>query len=255
MDRGEHPAVTHYRRPADGVVISIRDITERLAAGEAVRFQAALLASVGQAVIAIDPQGLIVYWNKAAEDMYGWSESEALNQPLAVLVPSESPEKLRDLIEACMNGTSWTGDLLSRRRDGTIIPTLSTETPMFDEHGELKALIGVSTDISERKRAEEAAQELSVIVESTADAILTQALDGTILTWNRGAEELYGYSAEESHWKEFEPFGFRSRSGRASFRHDLHHCRYLDPRCGVGAPSTRREPRRRVVDWLAHLWR
>ena len=183
---------------ADGVVISIRNITERVAGGEAARFQAALLASVGQAVIAIDPQGLIVYWNKAAEDMYGWSESEALNQPLAVLVPSESPEKLRDLIAACMNGTSWTGDLLSRRRDGTIIPTLSTETPMFDEHGELKALIGVSTDISERKRAEEAAQELSMIVESTADAILTQALDGTILTWNRGAEELYGYSAEEA---------------------------------------------------------
>jgi diguanylate cyclase (GGDEF)-like protein/PAS domain S-box-containing protein len=183
---------------ADGVVISIHDITERLAAGEAARFQAALLASVGQAVIAIDPQGLIVYWNKAAEDMYGWSESEALGQPLAVLVPSESPETVRELVRASMEGIGWSGDFLVHRRDGTIFPVLVTETPMFDEHGELSALIGVSTDISERKRAEDAAQKLSVIVESTADAILTIDLDGTILTWNTGAEELYGHPANEA---------------------------------------------------------
>jgi diguanylate cyclase (GGDEF)-like protein/PAS domain S-box-containing protein len=182
---------------ADGVVISMRDITERLASGESARFQAALLASVGQAVIAIDPQGLILYWNKAAEDMYGWSEAEALNRQLAVLVPSASPEKLRDLIKASMEGTGWTGDLLSQRRDGTIFPVLATQTPMFDEHGELKALIGVAIDISERKKAEEAAQERSAIVESTPDGVLTIGLDGTILTWNRGAQELYGYGPEE----------------------------------------------------------
>jgi diguanylate cyclase (GGDEF)-like protein/PAS domain S-box-containing protein len=182
---------------ADGVVISIHDITERLAAGEAARFQAALLASVGQAVIAIDPQGLILYWNKAAEDMYGWSEAEALNNQLAVLVPSASPEKLRDLIKASKEGAAWTGDLLSQRRDGSIFPVLATQTPMFDERGELKALIGVSTDISERKRAEKAAEDRSAIVESTPDGVLTIGLDGTILTWNRGAEELYGYGPEE----------------------------------------------------------
>jgi two-component system cell cycle sensor histidine kinase/response regulator CckA len=102
---------------ADGVVISIRDITERLAVGEAARFQAALLASVGQAVIAIDPQGLVLYWNKAAEDMYGWNEAEALGRPLAVLVPSESPEALRELSKASMEGMSWTGDFLMQRRD------------------------------------------------------------------------------------------------------------------------------------------
>jgi PAS domain S-box-containing protein len=182
----------------DGVVASIRDVTERLAAREAAVFQAALLGAVGQAVIAMDPQGLIVYWNKAAEVMYGWSETEALDRPIAELIPSESPERVRELIKASVGGTSWTGDLMVHRRDGTIFPVLITETPMFDEHNELKALIGVSTDISERKRAEEAAQELSVIVESSADAILTLGLDGTILTWNRGAEELYGYPAEEA---------------------------------------------------------
>jgi diguanylate cyclase (GGDEF)-like protein/PAS domain S-box-containing protein len=183
---------------ADGVVMSIRDITERLAASQAVRFQAALLASVGQAVIGVDPQGLIVYWNKAAEEMYGWNEADALNRQLAVLVPTETSDGVRDLIRASMAGTGWTGDLRVRRRDGTIIPVLVTETPVFDEQGELKALIGVSTDISQRKRAEEAAQQLSVIVESTVDAIITVGLDGSILTWNRAAQDLYGYPAEEA---------------------------------------------------------
>jgi diguanylate cyclase (GGDEF)-like protein/PAS domain S-box-containing protein len=193
---------THPLRSADdrmdGVVASIRDVTERLAAREAAVFQAALLGAVGQAVIATDSQGLIVYWNKAAVDLYGWSETEALHRRISELILSESPETVGELIQASVEGTGWTGDLLVHRRDGTIFPALITQTPMFDEHGELKALIGVSTDISERKRAEEAAQELSVIVESSADAILTLALDGTILTWNRGAEGLYGYSAEEA---------------------------------------------------------
>jgi diguanylate cyclase (GGDEF)-like protein/PAS domain S-box-containing protein len=182
----------------DEVVISARDITERLAAEEAQRFQVALLGAVGQAVIAIDPQGLIVYWNKAAEHMYGWNELEAVDTQITELIPALSLETTRELVKAVVNRTPWTGDFLVQRRDGTILPVLVSATPMCDEDGELVAMIGVFTDISERKRAEEAAQELSVIVESSADAILTLGLDGTILTWNRGAEELYGYPAEEA---------------------------------------------------------
>jgi diguanylate cyclase (GGDEF)-like protein/PAS domain S-box-containing protein len=182
----------------DGFVILARDITERLAAEEAQRFQVALIGAVGQAVIAIDPQGLIVYWNKAAEHMYGWSEVEAVDAQITELIPALSAETAKELAKAVVTRTPWTGDYRVQRRDGTILPVLVSATPMCDEHGELVAMIGVFTDISERKRAEEAAQELSVIVESSADAILTLGLDGTILTWNRGAEELYGYPAEEA---------------------------------------------------------
>jgi len=192
---------THPLRTAsghmDGVVASIREVTERIAAREAAHFQAALLGAVGQAVIATDPHGFIVYWNRAAEILYGWSEAEVLNRAATEFVTPAIVEQAAEIMEAITAGASWTGDFSMRRRDGTIFPALVTNTPMLDEYGELRAIIGVSIDISERKRAEQAAQELSAIVESSADAILTIGLDGTILTWNRGAQDLYGYRPQE----------------------------------------------------------
>jgi diguanylate cyclase (GGDEF)-like protein/PAS domain S-box-containing protein len=181
----------------DGVVASMRDVTERLATGEAARFQAALLGAVGQAVIATDPHGLILYWNQAASDMYGMTEEEMINRSMSELMPLEMSAYAGEVMSAVAAGKKWTGDFQARRRDGTIFPALVTTTPMFDENGGLLANIAVSIDISERKRAEQISQELSAIVKSSADAILTVALDGTILTWNRGAQDLYGYNQEE----------------------------------------------------------
>lgn len=181
----------------DGVVVCMRDISERIAAEKATTFQAALLAAVGQAVIVVDPQGRIVFWNQASETMYGWTAAEALGQMAVDLVPAESTEQAREIMRTVKAGKSWSGDFVVSRRDGTRFSVLVTDTPMFDENGALLAVIGVATDISERKRAEETTHAMAAIVESTADAIFTTTVDGTILTWNRGAEELYGYVATE----------------------------------------------------------
>ena len=190
----------------DGVVISVRDITDRVETEEATRFQAALLAAVGQAVTATDASGKVVYWNKAAEDIYGISEAEAINRLLSELVPLEAhANQVADVVAA---RETWTGDFQGQRRDGSYFSALVTRTPVFDDLGDVKAIIAVSADITKRKEAEEAARSLSAIVETTADAILTASLDGTILTWNRGAEQLYGYSKDQivgSHIKMLDP--------------------------------------------------
>jgi diguanylate cyclase (GGDEF)-like protein/PAS domain S-box-containing protein len=181
----------------DGAVFSGRDITERLAAQETTRFQATLLEAVGQAVVATDPVGTIVFWNRAAELTYGWSAEEALGRNGAELVPVESGDEAEKIFAAMNAGETWVGDFVLQRRDGSRFPALITNTPVFNVRDELVAIIGVSTDISERKRGEESARRLSAIVESTADAIFTQSVDGTILTWNRGAEQLYGHVADD----------------------------------------------------------
>ena len=126
----------------DGVVSSIRDITERLAAGGEVCFQAALLGAVGQAVIATDPLGVILYWNQAATDMYGWSEEEALTRSVTEFVTAELIGHTAKIMEAASAGESWTGDFLMRRRDGTRFPAIVINTPMLDRRGELVASSG-----------------------------------------------------------------------------------------------------------------
>jgi diguanylate cyclase (GGDEF)-like protein/PAS domain S-box-containing protein len=78
-------------------------------------------------------------------------------------------------------------------------PTIyfSVKCPLRDERGKPYALCGISTDITERKRAEQERSTLAAIVESSEDAIISVKLDGTIESWNRGAEKVYGYSAGE----------------------------------------------------------
>ena len=74
---------------------------------------------------------------------------------------------------------------------------LGNATPLRDAVGQVRGCAGAFVDITERKRAEESLSRLAAIVESTDDAIISKTLDGIVLTWNSGAERLYGYSAAE----------------------------------------------------------
>src|SRR5918995_625047 len=120
------------------------------------RFQARLLEAVGQSVIATDLEGKVIYWNRAAEDLYGYSSEEALGRNLRNLTLSEELlDRAEGIVSDLRAGRTWSGETLLRRKDGTYVPVLGTATPIFDERGNLAGMIGFSTDISERKDLEE----------------------------------------------------------------------------------------------------
>src|SRR5215211_7372559 len=153
-------------------VLLAHDITEQKQAEERLRFQAHLLDAVGQAVIAIDMQGRITYWNHQAEELYGWSAQEVMERLAGeVLVSEDQEERAAEIRSELRAGRSWSGEFVVRRRDGTTFPAMVTDTPVRDERGELVGLIGVSMDITERKRAEEALQESNREIENILESI------------------------------------------------------------------------------------
>jgi diguanylate cyclase (GGDEF)-like protein/PAS domain S-box-containing protein len=122
---------------------------------EQLRFQARLLDAVGQAVIATDLEEKVLYWNRAAEEIYGWSSEEVLGRRLKDLtVPEELLAQAEEVVSELRAGRNWSGESLLRRKDGSYVPVLGTATPLFDDRGNLVGMIGVSTDISERKALE-----------------------------------------------------------------------------------------------------
>ena len=138
-----------------GIVINYHDITERKQAEERIVFQSNLLSAVGSAVIATDLNGQVLYWNPAAEKMYGWSASEALGKSIMEVSPApQSQEQAQEIMAQLTNGKTWSGEFIVQRRDGSTFPAFVSDSPIWDSNGKLVGIIGVSNDITEPKRAE-----------------------------------------------------------------------------------------------------
>lgn len=132
-----------------------RDITDKKRGEERISFQAHLLGAVEQAVIATDLQGTLIYWNSFAERLYGWTAAEALGANVLDLITADEARTQAVEIFARLNeGKSWSGEFLVRRKDGSVFPAMVTDSPIVSEAGELIGVVGVSVDISERRRAE-----------------------------------------------------------------------------------------------------
>src|ERR687897_514734 len=123
------------------------DITGRKSAEEQIRFQARLLDAVGQAIIATDPQGTIIYWNRAAEELYGWSKEEVMDRPIVEVTPSqEMLERAEEIMSELRAGRSWSGEFMVQRKDGSTFPVMVTDTPVHDEQGSLEGIIGYTPE-------------------------------------------------------------------------------------------------------------
>lgn len=153
----------------------------RQRAEERIHLQANMLDAVGSAVIATEPDGRVIYWNHAAETLYGWSSSEAVGRNILDLTPAQqSREQALAIMEQLTRGEVWSGEFVVQRKDGGSFPAFVVASPFRDSKGRLAGIIGVSNDLSERRRMEEALRE----AESLFRTVLSHA-PITIFATNR----------------------------------------------------------------------
>ena len=185
-----------------GLSVYFQDITGRKEAEGRLRFQSELLGAVGEAVIALDTEGRVLYWNRAAEEMYGWSSVEIMGRRLRdMVVPEDLRGRAEEIAGQLRAGRSWAGEFEVRRRDGTTFSVEGTDTPVFGEDGGLVGVIGVLKDVTERKEAEEALrrneQYFRSLVQNASDVMTVLEADGTIRYVSHAVEQVTGRHPEE----------------------------------------------------------
>jgi diguanylate cyclase (GGDEF)-like protein/PAS domain S-box-containing protein len=168
----------------------------RKRAEQAIAFQAHLLDMVEQAVIATDMRGVITYWNRFAEQLYGWPRQEAVGHDMLELLLDEAADAQAPESSARIrSGERWAGEIRMRRRDGTTFPAHTINSPIRDEQGMPAGVVGVSVDMTERKRIEEIQRDARDQLESQV-ALRTAELRQVNQQLARWVKELEQHNSE-----------------------------------------------------------
>ena len=135
------------------MVGAMTDLTRRKQAEDRMAEQAALLDIAHEAILVKDLEGRIIYWNKGAERVYGWTASEVLGRKITDVL-SKDVSKYHQALAALLKNGEWQGEMEKHTRDGRVLTVEVRYTLVRDEDGKPKSIFAIHTDITERKKLE-----------------------------------------------------------------------------------------------------
>lgn len=185
----------------------IRDITlrkrveqERDRQASLAREQAALLDLAHDSIIVRDLDNRITFWNRGAEEKYGWRQEEALGQVAHALLHTQFPKPFEEMEQALRREHYWEGEVIHTAKNGNRIVVASRRVLQCDAEGKATAILEINNDVTQRKQTEEALQRneerLRALFEFSPDAIVVTC-EGRIGDLNARVEQVFGYKRSE----------------------------------------------------------
>ena len=190
------------------VLAVVRDVTRRKSAEQerdrqaaVTREQAALLELAHDSIIVRDLENRITFWNRGAEEKYGWKREEAVGQLAHSFLQTQFSEPLEAIEETLRRNRYWEGEVVHTAKNGRRMVVASRRVVQCDAAGNPAAILEINNDITDRKRAEEALrrseERLRALFEFSPDAIVVTDREGRIREVNAQVERFFGYGRSE----------------------------------------------------------
>jgi PAS domain S-box-containing protein len=158
----------------------------------------AIIASSDDAIISKTLEGIITSWNQAAERLFGYTAQEAVGQSILLIIPPDLHYEEDGILSKLRQGQRIEHyETTRRRKDGTLISVSLSISPVWDRSGTIIGATKIARNITERKREAEERLRLAALVDSADVPIFSKTREGIITSWNKAAEQMYGYTAQE----------------------------------------------------------
>jgi PAS domain S-box-containing protein len=200
----------------EGIFILSLDVTERRKMEAKLRYHAGLVESISDAIVSSGADYKIVSWNKAAEEMYGWTEGEVIGKRIMDVTRSAPvTDTVQEIMEALNKSNHWKGEAVHYRKNGEMIDVLISVSLMRDEKANEVGAVSVFKDITERKNAEmaihQSEERFRRIFHAGPLGITTANLDYQYTMVNARCCEIFGYTEKEFLDMNFEDISLPNR--------------------------------------------
>ncbi|MDH4128254.1 MAG: PAS domain S-box protein [Spirochaetota bacterium] len=153
-------------------------------------------------VVITNSLGVIEYVNPKFTDITGYSSSEAIGKTPRIMKSGKHPkEYYKDLWDTIKSGKVWQGDFYNKKKDGNLFWEQASIAPIKNNDGKITHFVAIKEDITRRKAAEEALKDSEIkfrsVTQTAREAIISADNKGNIISWNKGAQTIFGYTEEE----------------------------------------------------------
>jgi PAS domain S-box-containing protein len=182
-----------------GAINCLFDITERKRAETAAMRLAAAVQSSHDAIAAKTLNGIITDWNQSAQRIFGYKPKEIIGKSVLTLIPKDRQDEEQEILRRIRRGESLDHyETVRRRKDGQLIDVSLTISPIKGPNGKIVGVSKIARDITNQKQTKRRLVEQARLLDLSNDAIIVRDHQDRVVYWNRGAEEMYGFSAKEA---------------------------------------------------------